>query len=891
MRRKLAVRVLVAGATSAIVAASLTTPSIGTAAASVPPNDLRNAPRRSDDSQGTRTAPRALAATSKGLLTIGAPRRARAGKSIRIRGQLRPNQQGVRILLERSPGDGGGWTSIGSVKPNRASKYSFRTTALAGRYSYRAIAIQGKRNRHTSKTVTVRAHGQFVRAKIRSNVQTLSGRSAVAITGDPGGPRKVRLRKRAPLPRNGGLLVIKPGGPIRSGEAGRVSAVNRVRRSFALMPVPATDIYSDLAASFDTSLAKPRSTQALTKGARGRRSLSASAPEFSCNGTLSLDNRAFRVNLSSVHVQFAMDLGKKQLSVATTGKPSLFGGADALQGVSGSCSLFYPVTQKAIGYTGFVFRVGPVVKITVSASGRVKIGMRLEMPYTAGVGVDGSQISFTRGGRYALTPTVSVESEAGLSAGLAMQVELTWLRLAALQGTLGPEIKGTLKPKNVNEVCATVDGNVVTDLTANAARISKNWDFQIAGHNWQLGNFYNKCKASSTAPPGVPPVVPPTPTPTPTDTPARFSAMTAGMWHTCGLDPAGKAWCWGYDGLGQVGDGGADQSDRYNPVRVAGDHTFSMLTAGMGHTCGVDTAGKAWCWGDNESGELGTGDEGQAHAFIPVAVTGGHTFNTLEAGGDIHDGRTCGIDIAGDAWCWGDDTYGALGDGNDGQADEFSPVRVSGGHSFSLITTGLTVTCALDIESAGWCWGDDHVGQVGDGSADQGNKYSPVSVAGSHGYIALSAGGGHSCGIDIAGDTWCWGWDYNGAVGDGGPNENTTYRSSPVAVAGGHRFTRVAAGYLHTCAVDMSNQAWCWGLDRYGELGDGDDGQSDETSPVSVTGGLTFATLTTSFEHTCGVEISGNGWCWGDNNFGQLGNGSGGLSDHEYAPARVVGGL
>lgn len=433
---------------------------------------------------------------SQATVTISAPNRAHAGKPLRIRGVVRPGGQGIRLVLQRATDRDSGWIGLDSTKTSKPSKYAFTTDALAGTYVYRTVAFERGRRLAASRSVTVHSKGKFVRAEVRRQVQTLSGRSVASITGDPRGARTVRLKKKAQLPRNGRLIMIKPGGAIRSGDAGKVGAVKRTQRSFVLTPVPATEIYSDLSASFDTSLAEPEPSQTLTNRDRGERSLSASAPEFACNGTLSLDNRAVRVDLSSVRVQFAMDLAKQQLSISSTGKPSIFGGADALQGVSGTCSLFYPVTQKPIGYTGFVFRVGPVVQLTVSASGRVQMGMRLDLPYTAGVSVDRSQVSFTRGGRYTFTPTISAESEAGLSAGLAMQIELTWIRLAALQGTIGPEIKGSLKPTNGNRLCATVEGNVVTDLTANAARIAKNWDFQIAGRAWPLGNFYDDCNVS-----------------------------------------------------------------------------------------------------------------------------------------------------------------------------------------------------------------------------------------------------------------------------------------------------------------------------------------------------------------------------------------------------------
>jgi alpha-tubulin suppressor-like RCC1 family protein len=161
-----------------------------------------------------------------------------------------------------------------------------------------------------------------------------------------------------------------------------------------------------------------------------------------------------------------------------------------------------------------------------------------------------------------------------------------------------------------------------------------------------------------------------------------FTALTAGGGHTCGLDGSGAAWCWGYDRYGQVGDGDDGQGDEFAPVQVVGGHTFAALAGGGSHTCGIDTAGSAWCWGMDYHGQVGDGDDGQEDESTPVQVVGRHTFAALGAGYE----HTCGLDTSGAAWCWGSDYYGQLGDGDDGQGDEYAPVPVTGGHIFATPT-------------------------------------------------------------------------------------------------------------------------------------------------------------------------------------------------------------
>ncbi len=264
-----------------------------------------------------------------------------------------------------------------------------------------------------------------------------------------------------------------------------------------------------------------------------------------------------------------------------------------------------------------------------------------------------------------------------------------------------------------------------------------------------------------------------------------FAAITAGDQHTCALDTAGKAWCWGWDEHGQVGDGSTSQANKYSPVKVAEDRAYTAITAGGRHTCALDTAGKAWCWGRDVDGEAGDGTTSQADKYSPVPVAGGRAYTTITAGVD----HTCALDTAGKAWCWGADNSGEVGDGSASQADKYSPVKVAGGPSlYERSPRACAHTCALDTAGKAWCWGNDNFGQVGDGSASQAAKYSPVAVDAddspeAFALAAITAGDFHTCALDTAGKAWCWGLDENGQVGDGSASQANKYK--PVKVAGG----------------------------------------------------------------------------------------------------------
>src|SRR5438477_257570 len=180
----------------------------------------------------------------------------------------------------------------------------------------------------------------------------------------------------------------------------------------------------------------------------------------------------------------------------------------------------------------------------------------------------------------------------------------------------------------------------------------------------------------------------------------NFASVTAGNSHACGVTTGGLLYCWGSNADGQLGNGST--SDSPVPVRVSGGLTFSAVRAGDattegGHTCGLITGGEAYCWGSNRFGELGNGSN--QSSLVPVPVTEGLTFSGVSAG-DLH---TCGLTTGGLLYCWGSDVYGQLGNGS--TSDSPVPVLVTGGFRFSAVTTGHSYTCALTTGGAAYCWG------------------------------------------------------------------------------------------------------------------------------------------------------------------------------------------
>ena len=376
--------------------------------------------------------------------------------------------------------------------------------------------------------------------------------------------------------------------------------------------------------------------------------------------------------------------------------------------------------------------------------------------------------------------------------------------------------------------------------------------------------------------------MPATSTPTATATAPggdAYTALVAGYGHTCGLATGGTAYCWGFNGYGQLGDGTSgngdlnDQSaDRNAPVAVSGGRSFTALVAGFSHTCGLAPGGTAYCWGRNSEGQLGDGTSGSGtDRLVPVAVSGGRTFTALVAGAQ----HTCGLVSGGTAYCWGWNAGGQLGDGTTG-TDRLAPVDVTGGRTYTALVAGDSHTCGLVSGGTAYCWGWNASGQLGDGS-NSANRTAPVAVSGGLTFTALVAGGLQTCGLVSGGTAYCWGSNWAGQLGDGtsgtSSNLNSANRTAPVAVSGGRTFTALVAGYTHTCGLVSGGTAYCWGYNGAGQLGDGTSG-TNRTAPVAVSGGRTFTALVAGWSHTCGLVSGGTAYCWGDNNSGQLGDGS-----------------
>jgi alpha-tubulin suppressor-like RCC1 family protein len=340
------------------------------------------------------------------------------------------------------------------------------------------------------------------------------------------------------------------------------------------------------------------------------------------------------------------------------------------------------------------------------------------------------------------------------------------------------------------------------------------------------------------------------------------AAVAAGKSHSCVILSDGAAACWGDNQYGQLGNGGMVGSNV--AVNVSGVSDAAMIVAGWGHTCIITRIGRVKCWGYNKNGELGNGTT--RDSSLPVDVIGlSSGVVALEAGDD----HTCAVTDAGRVMCWGYNEFGQLGDGT--TVSRSIPVEARAvTERIRSVAAGWGHTCALTESGGVKCWGNNQLGQLGDGQkADY--RYTAVDVRemGS-GVVEITADGGGTCALAADGRVKCWGNNKYGQLGDG----TAELRNQPVSVAGLNRnAVRVAMGWNHGCAAARTGELRCWGWNYYGQLGDGS--KTSRLEPVKVIGLADGVTAVgAGWGHTCVITGLGGVKCWGLNESGQLGDGT-----------------
>jgi alpha-tubulin suppressor-like RCC1 family protein len=332
--------------------------------------------------------------------------------------------------------------------------------------------------------------------------------------------------------------------------------------------------------------------------------------------------------------------------------------------------------------------------------------------------------------------------------------------------------------------------------------------------------------------------------------------------HTCVVTASGGALCWGYNFRGQLGDGTSSNSNV--PVAVQGlAANVAQISTGGNHSCALTTDGAALCWGDNTYGQLGDGTTTGSPAPHPVQGLGSGVAQI--SAGERH---TCALTTSGGVLCWG--AGGRLG--NDTFGASAIPVPVYGlGSGVVQISAGESHTCAVTATGQALCWGFNDYGQLGVNPVSY-VAFRPEAVSGlSSGVAQISAGAQHTCAVTTGGEALCWGYNYRGQLGDG----SNVDRHAPVTVYGlSSGVAQISAGDWHSCALTTGGGVQCWGIGPHFSV-IGNDMILYSRTAVEVSGlGSGIVQVSAGVAHTCALTNAGGVKCWGGGRNGELGNGA-----------------
>ena len=362
--------------------------------------------------------------------------------------------------------------------------------------------------------------------------------------------------------------------------------------------------------------------------------------------------------------------------------------------------------------------------------------------------------------------------------------------------------------------------------------------------------------------------------PTRIGTSIDWQKIFAGGGHTIGIKTDGSLWAWGYNEYGQLGDG--TNTDKNVPTRIGTGNDWQNISAGYSHTFGIKTDGSLWAWGYNHAGQLGDGTNTDKNRPTRIG-----TSNDWQKISPV-DSHTFGIKTDGSLWAWGQNDNGQLGDGTN--TDKNRPTRIGTSNDWQDILPGYFYTFGIKTDGSLWAWGENYYGQLGDGTNK--DKYVPTRIGISNDWQKISTSPFSVLGIKADGSLWAWGENENGQLGDG----TTITKYLPTRIGTSNDWQKIFSRRGFTIGIKQDGSLWAWGYNKYGQLGDGTN--TDKNVPTRIGADNTWKfifrqdlVLNSYFVSSIlGIKTDGSLWAWGENENGQLGDGT---TITKYLPTRI----
>lgn len=345
------------------------------------------------------------------------------------------------------------------------------------------------------------------------------------------------------------------------------------------------------------------------------------------------------------------------------------------------------------------------------------------------------------------------------------------------------------------------------------------------------------------------------------------TALESGSQHVCAQLTDDTVWCWGINLGGELGQSPSG-GQHTTPLQIAGLATQTDVLEASSTTCAIRNDGTMACWGDNSYGQVGDGTSVTEHPTLGEVTTLGNTVTAVGA----FSGHMCATS-GGSVYCWGANDYGELGINlGDGMSYNLPQLVTAVPDPLVSYTGGFFHTCGVSDQGAVWCWGKSDSGVLGFPPMDF-FSYPPGIAVGLDSGVAKIAGGlAHNCAVKTDKTLWCWGENLSGELGD--PMFSGGYRITPTqVVALGTEVEEVSAGYGHNCVVRSGGTVWCWGANNEAQLGFGNADLQEHPIPLEISLPALAQDVALGYASSCAHLVDGRVLCWGRNLFGQSGVG------------------
>ncbi len=348
-----------------------------------------------------------------------------------------------------------------------------------------------------------------------------------------------------------------------------------------------------------------------------------------------------------------------------------------------------------------------------------------------------------------------------------------------------------------------------------------------------------------------------------------WSAIQGGSRHTLALRGDGSLWAWGNNGSGRLGDG--TTTSRKTPRRIGLDADWKTLGAGDAHSLAIKADGSLWAWGNNGSGRLGDGTTTARR--VPTRIGMDNDWVAVSAGRE----HSLALKSDGSLWAWGANWYGQFGNGS--ATGSLVPVRVGPLTDWTFVDAGAERSLGVRADGSLWAWGRNYMGVLGDGTSF--DRLLPSRVGFTTGWSAAAVGDHHTLGLRADRSIYGWGLNWYGEVGDGTGGAESE-RLTPVRVGLTSNWVMAAAGSGHSVGLRSDGSIWTWGLNWYGQLGNGS--RVDRSTPAQMGSAKDWVAVSAGESHTLGLKRDGTLWVWGRNFEGQLGDGT---NTHRWTPVKI----